>query len=439
MATIGYLSVNVWAKGWLTEPKLVLLFDPPTAEARTLSYALYDPNGVQVTDTATTTIPAGTSEFEVVLGDYLDAQQTAKGYSAGLYFIIAKIVETNEVFALPLIVTISTLTFTPPEPEYLTSYSVIDTVTGAYLYLPKTLQVLPTDPRFMVFLHYHRGNKGRLIGIDEFGNITFDTGYHQLAYITLTLKFDSTHSMLMHMLSHSYGLTKRVALEVLKAVQAGRIEEALKLLRPFYSITFTGRVLTVEFDTVNYEIKLKTSVFLGQWDWAKIFSWGTIGCGLAVAGAVVATAVTAGIGAVSMPLVAGACLAGGAVGAGLAVVTSASSDQPQTVINYYNIVHEEAEKAKETNKTYYNEAVSVLSTWLEQGKITQDDFNEMKRVLDSWKASMDSAIDDIVNVAKKAIDEAYNEGYKKGVEESKMWILGAGLGGLVLGFMLGRR
>jgi hypothetical protein len=211
------------------------------------------------------------------------------------------------------------------------------------------------------------------------------------------------------------------------------------LLRPFYSFTFIGRVLTVEFDTTRYEIKLKTSVYLGQFDWAKIFSWGAIGCGLAVAGAIVATAVTAGIGAITAPLVGGACLAGGAVGAGLAVATSASSDQPQTVINYYNIIYQEAQEAKETNKKHYDEAMSILDKWLSEGKITQDDFNEMKKVLDSWKASMDSAIDDIVNIAKKGLDEAYNEGYKKGVEESKMWILGAGLGGLALGFMLGRR
>jgi hypothetical protein len=152
---------------------------------------------------------------------------------------------------------------------------------------------------------------------------------------------------------------------------------------------------------VNYEIKLKTSTYLGQFDWAKIFSWGAIGCGLAVAGAVIATAATAGIGAVTMPLVGGACLAGGAVGAGLAVLTSASSDQPQTVVNYYYTIYNEAEKAKDTNKKHYDDAMSILNKWLSEGKITQDDFNEMKNVLDSWKASMDSAIDDIVNITKR--------------------------------------
>jgi hypothetical protein len=439
MSTIGYLSINVWAKGWLTEPKLILLFDPPTSAIRTLSYALFDANGVQVTDTATTSIPAGSTEFTRDLGDYLNAQQTAKGFGAGLYFIIAKIVETNEVFALPLIVTISTLMFTPPEPEYLISYSIIDKVTGAYMYLPKTLEVLPTDPRFMLFAHYHKENKGRLIGIDELGNIVFDTGYHQLAYITLKLKFNSTRDMLFHMLSHSYGLTRKVALEALKAIRTGVVEDALKLLRPFYSFTFIGRVLTVEFDTVNYEIRLKTSTYLGQWDWSKILSWGAIGCGVAVAGAVVVTAVAAGIGSVTLPLVLGACVAGGAVGAGLAVLTSSSSDQPQTVINYYNYVYQEAEKAKQTNETYYDDATSVLNRWLEEGKITQDDFNEMKRILDSWKVSMDTAIDDIVETTKKGIDEAYNAGYKKGVEESKVWIVGAGVGGFLAGLVLGRR
>ena len=41
--------------------------------------------------------------------------------------------------------------------------------------------------------------------------------------------------------------------------------------------------------------------------------------------------------------------------------------------------------------------------------------------------------------AVKKIDEAYNSGYDKGVSDSKIWIMGAGVGGLALGVLIGRR
>jgi ElaB/YqjD/DUF883 family membrane-anchored ribosome-binding protein len=290
-----------------------------------------------------------------------------------------------------------------------------------------------------VYAYLHKENKGRLLCISETGSIIFDTGYHQLAFITLTLKFNSTKEMLTHMLAHSYGLTASVVLNAMDAINRGDYGTALRLLRPYYMITFLGRMITAEFDTASYEIRIKTQVYLGQWDWGKIFSWGAIGCGVTVLGVAVVTAVTAGVGAITAPLVAGACLAGGALGAGLAVMTSTSSDKPETIIIYVNTVREEGEKAKQQNQQYYSDAKDILDKWLSEGKITREDYNQMMSVLSTWKSAMDSAIDDIVKLSEEMIKKAYEDGYKKGVSESKTWIIGAGAGGLLLGFLLGRR
>jgi uncharacterized membrane protein len=444
MPTLAYLDRNIWAKGELTEPKLNLVFSPPPIPGVDVVLALHDYNGVKVTDDLTVTIPSGTASKTIELGDYLNAQQLVKGFGSGFYVLIVKIPRTNEIFALPLLVTMGYITGADiPDRENLQYYTVFDRILGTYINLPPTINYIPIDDRFWVYAYLHKGNKGRLLGISKVGTVTFDTGYHQLALVTITLKFGGVSEMIAHMLAHSYGLTRTVILNVMDAINTGDYETVVKILRPYYMITFLGRTIGVEFDREKGEIRIKTQVYLGQFDWGKIFSWGAIGCGISVLGAVAITAVTAGVGAITAPLVAGACLGGGAVGAGLAVVTSTSSDKPETITVYVTKVVEEGEKAKQQNQQYYNDAKSILDTWLQQGKITQDDYNQMINALNTWKTGMDSAIDDIVKVSeemiKKAYDDGYNDGYKKGVEERKTWIIGAGLGGLLIGFMMGRR
>jgi len=443
MTTLAYLSKHIWVKGWITEPKLNLVFSPATSGSLNLVLALHDYNGVKVTDEYSITIPSGTTSKTIELGDYLNAQQNLKGFGSGVYVILAKIMETNEVFALPLVTSLGAI-YPPsiPDSQYLQYYTVFDTVVGAYYNLPPTIDTIPSDPKFLVYAYLHKGNKGRLIGLDEYGNIVFDTGYHQLAFITLTLKFNSTKDMIIHMLAHSYGLTRNVILNVLDAINRGDYYTALTLLRPFYMITFMGRMITVEFDTMNYEIKVKTQVYLGQWDWSKILGWGAIGCGVGIIATAVITGVTAGVGSITAPLLLAGCVGGGVIGMGVGVLQSASSDKPETVVVYQQRVEKEGEEAKQTNQQYYSSASELLNAWLQQGKITQDDYNQMINILNSWKAGMDSAIDDIVNLAKTGIEEAYKNGYdagyKKGVDESKTWIIGAGIGGFILGMAVGK-
>jgi gas vesicle protein len=443
MTTLAYLSRHIWVKGELTEPKLSLIFSPPSGSL-TLVLALCDYNGVKVTDDYQTTIPSGTVSKTIELGDYLNAQQAIKGFGSGVYVIIAKIRETNEVFALPLIVSLGAV-YSPsiPDKQFLQYYTVFDTVVGVYYNIPPTIDYIPSDPKFLVYAYLHKGNKGRLIGLDLYGNIEFDTDYHQLALITLTLKFNSVRNMITHMLGHNYGLTRNVILNVLDAINRGDYNTALTLLRPYYMITFIGRMLTVEFDTTKYEIRIKTQVYLGQWDWSKVLGWGAIGCGVGMIATAAITGLTAGVGSITAPILLMGCGIGGVIGTGVGVLQSASSDKPETVIIYKIKLEDEGEKAKKTNQQYYTSASELLNAWLQQGKITQDDYNQMIAILNSWKTAMDSAIDDIVNLAKTGIEEAYkngyNNGYKKGVEESKTWIIGAGVGGFVLGMALGRR
>jgi uncharacterized membrane protein len=442
--TLAYLSRNMWARGELTEPKLVVVFPKPTESYLTLRFYLADYNGVRVTDIYTRTIPADVTQVVVELGDYLDAQQRAKGFGSGVYVLVVEIVENNEVFILPLMVTLGYVSLPElPDREHLRYFTVLDRVLGVYFNIPPVLDYIPSDPRFMVFAYFHRGNKGRLIKFNFLGDVELDTGYHQLALITLTLRFSSVREMLTHMLAHCYGVRPAVAQGVLEAIDRGDYRTALDLLRPFYMVTFLGRMLTAEFDTEKYEIRIKSQVFLGQWDWDRIIRWGAIGCGIAVIAVAAVTAVTAGVGAITAPLVLGSCIAGGAVGAYLAVESSASSDRPDTVIIYIYKIRDEGEKAKRQNEEYYSRAKGVLDRWLAEGKITAEDYNLMITALDDWKSGMDAAIDDIVGVGEAAVKEAYrsgySDGYRKGVSESRTWIIGAGVGGLLVGLLLGRR
>jgi hypothetical protein len=75
----------------------------------------------------------------------------------------------------------------------------------------------------------------------------------------------------------------------------------------------------------------------------------------------------------------------------------------------------------------------------------------MKEILDGWKATVESYLEDIKNKTETYIKESYekgyndgykrgyDEGYKKAIDERKWWIAGAGIGGLLAGLVLGRR
>ncbi len=440
MSEVAYLNINLWCPGWLQDPRLYIVRKGPATSDETIQYVVTDSNGHPVTDAATTTFPATSAVKEIPLGDYLDAQVRAKNLPAGFYFVVVTNTTRGYVWALPLIISRSAISAPALDYDKLQYYTIFYKVLGTYINVPKTVSHLPADEVFEVWGYYKDGSKGRLVKFDSFGNPVLDTGYHQLVILQLEMKFSSARDMLYHMLAHSWGLTTTVAQRLLEAIEAGEISEALNLLRPFYSITWIGRVIDYDF-VVNdankdYRIIVKSSVFLGEWDWGRVIGWGLLGCGLSIAIVVAAAVITGGISLSALPVVAGlACAAGGAIGAGIAVQTSASTDKPDSLIYYYDQMDNLRLGAKMKNKQNYDNAKQILDTWLSQGKISQDDYNQMMKVLDNWKTTMDQSIDEIVDTAKKAITEAY----KKGVAESKTWIAVAGAGGLIVGLLLGRR
>ena len=430
---VAYLSVNIHVTGWITDPVLTLMFKPPTTESKTLNAALLDPNGLIVTDTFIYNIPAGTSTISINLGDFINAQRTVRNLPVGQYFLLIKIVEDNAVFTQNIFLS-STATTIPSDPDnaYLGHIAVIDKVTGTLLKLPPTLNLVPTDDRYLVFLYYHKEGKGRLVKLLG-PAVELDTGYHKFVKLKITLKFNTATNLLYYMYMRAWNIPRNVATALLDAIEAGEITEAVRLLKPLYAgLSYSLGRGYVEIDTASNEIREYVYVYLGQIDWAKVFGFGALGCGLAAAVAIAITIYTAGVGSVTLPLVLGACMAGAAAGVGVAVITSTTSLGTTQI-------REEARatgnKAKGELSEAHADAINLLNTWLAQGKITQEDFNKMKELLDRMKDVSFTAIDELVN----DVEEAYREGYRKGVDESKHWIIASGIGGALLGLLIGRR
>jgi len=431
MPSLAYLDVNIWVSGWLSQPNLIIIYQPAPTADKTINYALTDSNGVTVTDTGTATLTAGSTRISINLGDFINAQRQLYSFGVGLYFVYVRIVEDDAVFALPIFISDVSVGDPPTGRTDLDHFLIIDKVTGFMIKLPRTVTAIPVDDRYFVFAYYHKEGLGRIVHFDATGT-KFDTGYHKYVKMRVVLSFNSIDDLIYHMLQRSWGIPDAVAERVLAELNAGNYSEVFRLLRPFYSFVWIGKTLKLEFDDVNYNIIATVYTYLGQIDWGKVFGWGLLGCGLAMAGAIAFTVATAGVGAtISLPLVAGACIAGGAIGAGVAIVTSSDSGGNPVVVEE---ARQTADEGKQLNKTYHDQAVEVLDNWLNQGKITQDDYNEMKLIIDKWYADMNLTIDELV----KDVETAYNAGKEEGRDEAKWWIVGAGVGGLVIGSLLPR-
>lgn len=431
---LAYLDINVWVKGWLAQPKLVILLDNPPGSKKTVAYRLLDVNGTPVTDEATTSIRPDETRKEINLGDYLDAQHRAGKFATpGVYYVLAKIVEDNRVFLLPIIASFTAISDPWTGRENLDHFMIIDRVSGFMMKLTNTLQAIPVDDRYMVFAYYHHAGtgKGRLVAFDKHG-VIFDTGYHKYVKLQLRLRYNSIDEMIRDMLQKSWGLTENVVTQVLNEIKNKNYENALKILRPFYMFPWIGRIVSADFDISNNEIILTSYTYLGQWDWSKIFAGASIGCVTGVAIATIATIATAGIGAITWGMVAASCGIGGAAGASIVILTSSSSGGSPQVIHE---AEKDLERALQQNQEYYDQAINLLQQWRDQGKITQEDFNQMITILDNWKTTMDTALQELFEDVK----EAYDEGYRQGLEDSKKWIIASGVGGFALGLLIGKR
>ena len=80
-----------------------------------------------------------------------------------------------------------------------------------------------------------------------------------------------------------------------------------------------------------------------------------------------------------------------------------------------------------------NDLYIYLDSLESQGKITSQEADTIKQYVE---AIIKKAEDTMVKL-KDLIEESYNEGYNRGVEDSKKWIITSGVGGFVGGFALG--
>jgi len=426
-------------------PRLYIIRNTTALTDETIQYAIADNNGYIVTDTGQATFPASSTTLTIYIADFIRTQFSQKSLPPGFYFVLVKNVTNNQSWAIPVIVASSTFAspfYGDPNLQY---YTVFDKYYGLYTHITNKAISLPADNRYEIYAYFKNGKYGRLVKIDNTGRILLDTGYHHHVILSLELNFNSLFDFATHMFTHSYGLTPNVAQQALQAILQGDPIEAITLLRPFYMYTWIGTVLDYDFivDTQNniYKIIVRSALYLGEFDWGKVLKVGTIGCVAGVAGAVVATVASGGALSFTLPLAVGACVSGGVAGIGVGVLAGidmSSSTPPQTVMNYVNLIEQKGSEGKSKNENYYNDAVSLLQQWLQQGKITQDDYNQMMNILSNWKTTINQTIDDIVSIAKTAIQAGYEAGKEEGEKEAWMWIALAGVGGFALGVITGK-
>ena len=426
-------------------PRLYITRNSTTLTDEIIQYAIADNNGYIVTDTGQATFPASSTTLIIYIADFIRQQFQLKNLPPGFYFVLIKNVTTNQGWAIPVIVTSSTFTspfYGDPNLQY---YTVFDKYYGLYTHITNKAISLPADNRYEIYAYFRKGKQGRLVKIDNLGRILLDTGYHHHVILSLELNFNSLADFATHMFTHSYGLTPNVAQQALQAILMGDPIEAITLLRPYYMYTWIGTVLDYDFivDTVNniYKIIVRSALYLGEFDWGKVLKIGAVGCVAGIAGAVVATVASGGTLSFTLPLAVGACVTGTVAGLGTAVITGVDMSPqtpPGTIINYFYILDEKGREAKQKNENYYNQAKNLLDQWLQQGKITQDDYNQMMEILTNWKTTMDQSIDDIVSTAKTFIQAGYSKGKDEGEQSCWKWTALAGVGGFALGVIVGK-
>ncbi|MEM1831907.1 MAG: hypothetical protein QXJ97_10305, partial [Desulfurococcaceae archaeon] len=312
------LSVPLHARGWITEPKLYVLFESPITSALTLRVVIADLNGRQVSDEYVTTIPAGTRIFQRDLGDFIDAQRTAKNIAPGIYTLLASVYYGTtllDVIAFTIFLVNSTVSITPRED--IIDVIVIDKWTGLSVRASK-FHPIPADERHLVFVVSRQGNTGR-IEVYDGGLLVYDSGYHRYVQVRIKRKFTSILQMFDYVFSNSY-MPIFIAREFLREAETRPREQLIPALMPYYisrSVMpgYIGAIADVE----NLEITEEFLMFFGWFDWGAIFdNWmtklGIVGCLIGTGGAVIATK---GAALPVAHVIAKGCFAGGSIGAGI--------------------------------------------------------------------------------------------------------------------------
>ncbi|MEM4004637.1 MAG: hypothetical protein QXM43_03255 [Desulfurococcaceae archaeon] len=451
------ISVPVHARGWITEPRLYVLFESPTTSALTLNVTIADLNGKAVSDTYSTTIPAGTRIFTRDLGDFIDAQRTAKNIPAGIYTLIASVYYGTtliDVVAFTIFLVESTVSITPRED--IIDVIVIDKWTGLSARASKYTPI-PADDRYLIFVVSRQGNTGR-IEVYEGGLLVYDSGYHRYVQVRIKKKFTSIDQMFDYVFSNSY-MPVFIAREFLREAGTRSKSELIQALMPYYvsrsvSPGFIGAIA----DVTNLEITEELVMFFGWFNWDEFAS--KLITGLAITGCLIGAGVwaikTFGAGTPLAVVLAKGCLTGAFVGTGIGLgiqvvrsffvenTTPAPTPPPppppppppETINQYKEKFNESAQSLEQ-----------LLSQWRNQGRITQEEYETAVKHLSTMKEMYESTIKDLQDYAETIYKDAWNKGYQEGYTAGKederkktlMYTIGAGVGGLVIGVLIGRR
>ena len=431
------LSDKMWIRGWLSEPVIYYYADAD----KTITIKLVDPNGNYVTDATDTPISltynAVQGVNEINIGDWLDANKDY--FTDGIYALEIDNGSTKFYIAIIISSAGSSIPVPSEEQQYIKKIIVYDKVLGISIELPPNASTIPYIDRYMTLIYLHDDDKKigriRIYGYDE----DMDTGWARRGIWRLSFSFNSLNDLITFLASHTY--PRNYDSETLSAIT--KIISSYPELAPdilgLYGImplfgrsNILGYNVTVDTDNNIYRIDMDIYARIGDL-WSDI--WGAIGsaCAGAAAGAAVGSIVPV-LGTATGAVVGG--LAGLAIFAlskyFSSTSTTTTSAEKQAVIN-------KANEGKQNVTRIYNDALADLENLHDAGEITDNAYNILKTDIEALYSTSIKAIDEVVDEAVKKIDDAYNSGYDKGVSDSKMWIVGAGMGGLALGILIGRR
>jgi len=436
------LNPRYWIIGYTTGFDLYYY----TTTDKTLTIRLRDGNGDIEKDDAGNNIELSYNAVaginDINLADWLSAANKSS-WNEGTYLL--EITDGTTTFYATFLILNGAVTLTVDEPDKIEKIIVYDNVSTIMIELPKSSTEIPSSDRFrtLVYLHNDTTKMGRLIvynGMD----VEIDTKWVRYAIMEVTVKFNSLQDIASYLAKHGYVSNPHP--DVVNAI--GKLlnsdpQKVVNILGLYGVLPYmNSRILDYFIDTVNYEIKAKLLIRLGfGWnDLAEALKW-ALGVGVIVGSIAVGVSVT--VGTFGLGTAIGIGLAAGGITFGLKLLSGNSSDnsngQGSDISDLHNNVDNTGQKGKQNIQNQGNNALNDLDNLHNNGEITDNAYNILKQDIQNLVQASITAIDEVIDEAHKSIDEAYKRGKNDGRNEMIPWTLGAGLGGTIIGFIIGKR
>jgi len=174
---------------------------------------------------------------------------------------------------------------------------------------------------------------------------------------------------------------------------------------------------------VTTQLDLKTPIDI--WSTLRIVA----GVGAIIAGVVLLVA-SCGAGAPASALLIASGLS--SIGAGAIVLHDTFVHAPKDILEK---ARNEVESAKNDINMTYEKLNEYVNQLINEGKLTPEEGNRILKYVDMIRSRAFKAFDELY----KSVQDAYRRGYEDGVNSAKWWVLGAGAGGCVLGFVIGKK